>query len=451
MRLLKTGQRGVDTRLMERAAPEDRSGAPLRGLNQLADTVAADRDVEDSRRRARSPLRGRERLAGVATGGSFVLAALALPFALGTGVWPAPWVVVLCVAVYAFLSRIEFEVGPGSAIPGQLVLVPMLLVLPPTVVPLAVGVGLVLGGVVDNLVHRRHAERALVLLSSSWHAVGPALVLWGLAPDSPRWSAVPVYLLALAAQFGCDAVSTYARERLARGTSVRELAGPLAWTFLVDSLLAPVGLLAAFAAASEPLAVLLVIPLAGLLRLFAVDRSERIDRALALSRAYEDANLEARRDPLTGLSNRLAWEEAVERADRARREHGSQSTLVLLDLDGLKAANDTRGHAFGDRLLCEAAEVLRGIVPATAVTARIGGDEFGILLAGDARLADGITERIQALLAAHVGVEGVRLSASLGSASSPPARTLNEAFMTADARLYEQKAQTRAAKLPRAG
>jgi diguanylate cyclase (GGDEF)-like protein len=396
-------------------------------------------------------MRGRERLAGVASGGTFAVVAVALAVVPGIGSWPAAWVVLLFVGVYALFSHIEFEVGPGSAIPAQLVLVPMLFVLPPAVVPLAVGVGFVLGGFADSLVHGRNAERSFVLLSSSWHAVGPALVIWGLAPGPPRWSALPVYLLALGAQFACDSVSTYLRESMARGTTARELVGPLGWTFLVDSLLAPVGLLAAFAATTEPLAVLVVIPLAALLRLFAVDRSQRIDRALALSRAYEDANLEARRDPLTGLSNRLAWEEAILRAERALQEQGSRSTIVVLDLDGLKGVNDTRGHAFGDRLLSEAADVLRQAVPASAVAARIGGDEFGILVAGDARLADGIAARIDALLAGHSGIDGVRLSVSIGSASSPPARTLKEAFMTADARLYEHKAQARAAKLPRAG
>ena len=98
----------------------------------------------------------------------------------------------LLVACYAVVSRVEFEVGPGSAVPTQLVLVPMLFVLPVSAVPLCVAAGYVLSALIDHLVGKRHAQRAFVLLAYSWHSVGPALVLSVFGADELRWSDWPV-------------------------------------------------------------------------------------------------------------------------------------------------------------------------------------------------------------------------------------------------------------------
>jgi putative nucleotidyltransferase with HDIG domain len=101
----------------------------------------------------------------------------------------------------------------------------------------------------------------------------------------------PVYLGALAAQFALDSGLSTAREWLALGVSPRLKPQLLGCVYLVDLLLAPVGLLAALAAAHHPLAPLLLLPLVGLLAVFANERQARIDHALELSRAYRGTSL----------------------------------------------------------------------------------------------------------------------------------------------------------------
>jgi len=82
-------------------------------------------------------------------------------------------------------------------------------------------------------------------------------------------------------------------------------------------------------------------------------------------------------DPLTGLYNRSYYEEELVRLGRGR---AFPVSVIVADLDGLKDVNDTFGHEAGDGLLREAAEILRATFRAEDVVARIGGDEFAILL-----------------------------------------------------------------------
>jgi HD-GYP domain-containing protein (c-di-GMP phosphodiesterase class II) len=111
------------------------------------------------------------------------------------------------------------------------------------------------------------------------------------APAEPAWSAVPIYIAALGAQFGLDLAITVLRDWFVVGLGA-ELALPLlAWTWLVDTLLAMVGLLAALAARDEPYGALLVLPVVALLSIFSRERSARIDQSLELSRAYRGTTL----------------------------------------------------------------------------------------------------------------------------------------------------------------
>ena len=88
-------------------------------------------------------------------------------------------------------------------------------------------------------------------------------------------------------------------------------------------------------------------------------------------------------DPLTGLPNRRAFGEALESGLERRRRHGGALSLVMLDLDGLKQANDRSGHQAGDALLRRLAERLAAEAPAGAHAFRVGGDEFAVLLPED--------------------------------------------------------------------
>ncbi len=91
---------------------------------------------------------------------------------------------------------------------------------------------------------------------------------------------------------------------------------------------------------------------------------------------------QATRDPLTGLANRRAFELILERLLTDSRERGKQHALLYLDLDQFKVVNDTCGHTAGDELLCQLADVMQPLIRDGDTLARIGGDEFGVLLEG---------------------------------------------------------------------
>jgi diguanylate cyclase (GGDEF)-like protein len=205
----------------------------------------------------------------------------------------------------------------------------------------------------------------------------------------------------------------------------------------IDLLLAPPALLAALAAADHPYAWVLVLPAAALLGDMARDRRARITEALHLAHAYRTVNRTAHRDPLTGVGNRLAWDEAIALADAQGAEPMS---VIIADLDGLKRANDERGHDVGDALICAAAETIRGEVRESDLVARLGGDEFGVLLSGASRERCRITAgRIERAVAEHPPVAGIRLAVSLGWAATPEVPTVAEARRVADQEMYAEK------------
>ena len=105
--------------------------------------------------------------------------------------------------------------GAGSAVPTQVLLVPMLFLLPTGWVPLAAAGGFVLGDCAGNLVHRRACANPLVLIGSSWYAIGPVLVLLAAGEAPFAWSRWPIYLAAFLAQFASDAISTAIADRRA--------------------------------------------------------------------------------------------------------------------------------------------------------------------------------------------------------------------------------------------
>jgi HD-GYP domain-containing protein (c-di-GMP phosphodiesterase class II) len=213
----------------------------------------------------------------------FGAACAALGLTVDTHRSPGLLTVLALVGAYALASRVEFEVRTGLTLPTQLVLVPMLFLLPLATVPLFVAAGLLLGRAPEL---RVALSRALLVGPNSFHSLGPVTVL-ALAGEAPasldRWW---LYLAALAAQFGADFIGSGAHQWYVNGVAPWAGLPFMGWAFLVDAALAPIGLAVALAAQGHPAAVLLVLPLLGLLGEFARERRARIDHTLELSHAY---------------------------------------------------------------------------------------------------------------------------------------------------------------------
>src|SRR5207244_4671155 len=145
----------------------------------------------------------------------------------------------------SFVARVEFEVGPGMAVPTQLVLVPMLFALPLGVVPACVACGLALRSLLSGQTLRVQLERLPLQLVSSWHAVGPVLVLAAAGERPFAWTRWPVYVAALGAQVVFDYGSPATRQWLALRVRPRAQLRFLGMASLGDAPLAPVGLVLA--------------------------------------------------------------------------------------------------------------------------------------------------------------------------------------------------------------
>jgi HD-GYP domain-containing protein (c-di-GMP phosphodiesterase class II) len=238
------------------------------------------------RERERSRLVGREAL------GRGILVALFLVTALPLAVFAhsdraAPWwMYVGFVLTYALFSSIHIEVGSGVAVPTELVLVPMLFELPAPYVPLVVAAGLVAHALPNVARGTTPIWRAAVLPANALFSVAPACVMLVAGePDATSYGAV-VLALALLAQFAADFATSSLQQWLALGVRPSALVRPMAFTFAIDALTAPVGYLVAVAATVESGALLLPLPLVGLFALLARERRERLDSILELSAAY---------------------------------------------------------------------------------------------------------------------------------------------------------------------
>lgn len=151
---------------------------------------------------------------------------------------------------------------------------------------------------------------------------------------------------------------------------------------------------------------------------------------------------QATHDPLTGLPNRMLFNEHLERAIAQSTSRGF--ALAMLDLDGFKAVNDQHGHGAGDALLCAVADRLRQRLRRDDTVARLGGDEFALIVASDAAAAlrARCAQWCAALAEPYALPDGVtaRIGASIGVASWHSGAASGEHLMQrADAALYAAK------------
>jgi diguanylate cyclase (GGDEF)-like protein len=172
-------------------------------------------------------------------------------------------------------------------------------------------------------------------------------------------------------------------------------------------------------------------------------RYEDLEGWVALRRALEEQlQWRVSHDDLTDLHNRAAFYEHLARALSRARRQGTKVAMLFIDLDDFKLINDSLGHLEGDRVLREVAERLKRCLREEDVAARIGGDEFGVLLedVADASAAVEVAERLQEQLRIPFDVHSYRLhtSASIGivvGAQLSP----QELVRVADLAMYEAK------------
>jgi diguanylate cyclase (GGDEF)-like protein/PAS domain S-box-containing protein len=183
------------------------------------------------------------------------------------------------------------------------------------------------------------------------------------------------------------------------------------------------------------------------------DESGAVVAASAISRDLsERKRLEAElrylaeHDPLTGLFNRRRFQEELGRELARARRYGSGGAVLAIDLDNFTYIHDSLGHSIGDELIRQTGQILRGRLRATDVLARIGGDEFAVLLpsADEARgrlVASSLIRAVRREASVGTGGRSQRVTASIGVAPIPEVGdvTAEELLVAADMAMYDAK------------
>jgi diguanylate cyclase (GGDEF)-like protein len=169
--------------------------------------------------------------------------------------------------------------------------------------------------------------------------------------------------------------------------------------------------------------------------------SRLLSVALAADRAAQraegarlTAQLAADIDVMTSVFSRRAWDQLLAQAHQRFEHFGDPTAVVVIDLDGLKVMNDSQGHAAGDALIANAARAVRAGVRADDPVARIGGDEFAVLLRDCT--ADAARERADGI---RRSLAAAGVLASVGVAAAEPGGGLEAAVRAADAAMYAEK------------
>jgi diguanylate cyclase (GGDEF)-like protein len=164
------------------------------------------------------------------------------------------------------------------------------------------------------------------------------------------------------------------------------------------------------------------------------------ERALKRDLAYR-----ASHDELTGLANARAWGETMTSEGERRGEPGDGMGVIFIDLDNFKQINDTYGHPVGDLVLADVARRIASVLRAEDLAARVGGDEFAVLLRGltDVEDARGVAERLAETLARPALVDSISVEckASIGLSYTEGKERVRALVLQADTALYAAKEQ----------
>ena len=162
---------------------------------------------------------------------------------------------------------------------------------------------------------------------------------------------------------------------------------------------------------------------------------------IVAGRLQRETHVRATRDPLTGLYNRLGFEEAFEKQAAWAMRNGGSISLVLCDIDHFKKINDTYGHQRGDEVIRKLAATLEGTARTTDIVARFGGEEYLVTLYDDpeANAGQRYSERVRRLVADQGQQSEPAYTASFGIAAQTGQIDFETLFKAADAALYRAK------------
>jgi diguanylate cyclase (GGDEF)-like protein len=150
-------------------------------------------------------------------------------------------------------------------------------------------------------------------------------------------------------------------------------------------------------------------------------------------------------DTLTPLPNRRRFLRELERVVGQANRHGTPAAVLYVDLDSLKSINDAYGHFAGDAALIHVAKLLGGLIRSTDIAARIGGDEFALILDHlDHNSAIETADRIARCIADNpldIGGTELKLEASIGTATIIAGDTVDDVMQRADRNMYIAKSE----------
>ena len=271
--------------------------------------------LEETLRRPRSGMSRPELLATLLSAAGF-LAAVAGVWAIqdpdSFPIFPA----VVCLLVLALSTRVRFDTPLGFTVPVQLTFVPLVFAAPPAIVPIAVAMAFAIATVPEIVAGQVRPSRLVFALSNSWFSIGPAAVL-AIAHVAPHHAGLFLLLAALAAQFAVDFAAGALYVAISRDGGLSSLVRA-SWIYGVDAALTAPGLLAAESVHRTPLAAVAMVPLLGLLSVFARERRRRLEGMLELSSAYR--------------GTALVLGDVIEADDGYTGEHCKSVVALTLDL-----------------------------------------------------------------------------------------------------------------------
>ncbi|WP_394200393.1 GGDEF domain-containing protein [Shewanella waksmanii] len=158
---------------------------------------------------------------------------------------------------------------------------------------------------------------------------------------------------------------------------------------------------------------------------------------------YSEMAKQAMFDSLTQLGNRHYYNESIRKAIAVAERNQQALSMIVLDLDNFKMLNDRYGHLIGDQVLTAFGQILTNSIRATDQAFRTGGDEFVIIVQGDAQAASVLCDRILAAISSSIQLEKYSVKSSLGLTQWQTNLNADQLYDQADKALYDAKASGR--------